>query len=242
MIITKDNMKDKNMSSPERWISSALGSLLLVRALTRKKGKLLFPVLMAVGGAELIRWGISGKGLIHNAFGINTAVKGKGPMASVKHGGGIKHIKNITIDQTPEEVFRFWRNFENLPRFMEHLKEVKITGANTSHWIVKGPAGTTVEWDAVIHNEIPNKLIAWRSVESSDVNNAGSVEFNPVREGQATELKIEISYEPPAGKIGATVAKLFGEEPGQQLEDDLRHLKHLLETRLTSKNEPAIRH
>jgi len=242
MTITIDNIKDRNMSTPERWISSALGSLLLLRALTGKKGKPLLPALMAVGGAELIRWGISGKSLIHNAFGINTAVRGKGPMASVKHGEGIKHIKNIIINQPPEEVFRFWRNFENLPRFMEHLKEVKITGANTSHWIVKGPAGTTVEWDAVIHNEIPNRLIAWRSVENSNVNNAGSVEFNPARGGQATELKIEISYEPPVGKIGTTVAKLFGEEPGQQLDDDLRHLKHLLEKRLAPETESITRH
>jgi uncharacterized membrane protein len=229
------------MSNLERGISSVLGSFLLVRALTGKKSKPLYPALIAVGGAELLRWGISGSGLIHSIFGINTAVKGKGPVATVKHGEGIKHIKYITINQPPTEIYRFWRNFENLPRFMEHLKEVKITGANTSHWIVKGPAGTTVEWDAVIHNEIPNKLIAWRSVETSDVNNAGSVEFNSAREGQATDLKVEISYEPPAGKIGTTLAKLFGEEPGQQLEDDLRHLKHLLEKRLTPETEPATK-
>ena len=99
-----------------------------------------------------------------------------------------------------------------------------------------------MEWDAVIHNEIPNRLIAWRSVENSNVNNAGSVEFNPARGGQATELKIEISYEPPVGKIGTTVAKLFGEEPGQQLDDDLRHLKHLLEKRLAPETESITRH
>jgi len=241
MRITKDNMKEKNMSNAERFISSAVGSLLLARALTGKKAKPLFPVLMAVGGVELIRWGFSGNGLLHQAFGINTAVKGQAPMASVRHGENIKHIKYITIDRPPEEIFRFWRNSENLPRFMEHLKEVKITGPNTSHWVVKGPAGTTVEWDAVIHNELPNKLIAWRSIETSDVNNAGSVEFNSARDGHATDLKVEISYEPPVGKIGATIAKLFGEEPGQQLEDDLRHLKHLLEKRLTPETEAVTK-
>jgi len=229
-LTTRNNIKNKNMSNVERIISSVAGSALLARAVTRKKVKAFRPVLMALAGAELIRCGITGKSLLHNLFGINTALKGKPPMASVKHGEGIKHVKTLTINRPPEELFRFWRNFENLPRFMDHLKSVQITGANTSHWIAKAPAGTDVEWDAVIHNEIPNQLIAWRSVEGSEINNAGSVEFKATAGGQATEVKVEINYEPPAGKLGAAVAKIFGEEPGQQLDDDLRRFKQLMET------------
>jgi uncharacterized membrane protein len=230
MTQTINNIKDANMSNPERLISSIAGSLLLLRGLTRKKGHSLFPALMAVGGAELIRWGVTGKGLIHNAFGLNTALKGKSPMASVKHGEGIKHEKILTIHRPPEELFRFWRNFENLSRFMKHLKSVQITGANSSHWVAKGPAGATVEWDAVIHNEIPNRLIAWRSIEGSEVNHAGSVEFKPTAGNQSTEVKIIINYEPPAGRLGAAFAKVFGEEPGIQLDEDLEHFKHLMES------------
>jgi uncharacterized membrane protein len=121
-----------------------------------------------------------------------------------------------------------WRNFENLPRFMDHLESVTVIDENQSHWVAKAPAGTRVEWNAAIHNEIEDELIAWRSLPGADVNNAGSVHFTPAGEGR-TEVRVVLSYEPPAGKMGAAIAKLLGEEPSQQVEDDLRRFKQVME-------------
>jgi uncharacterized membrane protein len=126
-------------------------------------------------------------------------------------------------------VFQFWRNFENLPRFMDHLESVTVVDEDRSHWVAKAPAGTRVEWDAVIHNEIENELIAWRSLPGADVNNAGSVHFASHEQGNGTTVTVVLSYEPPAGKLGEAVAKLFGEEPSNQVADDLRRLKQVME-------------
>ena len=134
----------------------------------------------------------------------------------------------MVVNRPVQEVYQFWRNFENLPRFMDHLESVTVLDENRSHWVAKAPAGTRVEWDAAIHNEIENELIAWRSLPDADVNNAGSVHFAAVGEG-ATEVRVVLSYQPPAGKLGAVVAKLLGEEPSTQVDDDLRRLKQVME-------------
>jgi uncharacterized membrane protein len=150
-------------------------------------------------------------------------------MASVPRGKGIKVEESVVISRPVVEVYRFWRNFENLPRFMDHLESVTVLDENRSHWIAKGPAGSRIEWDAVIHNEIDDELIAWRSLPGSEVNNAGSVHFTPALQGNGTEVRVVLSYDPPAGKLGAAVAKLLGEEPSQQVESDLRRLKQVLD-------------
>jgi len=137
--------------------------------------------------------------------------------------------KAITINRPVEEVYQFWHNFENLPRFMQHLESVQTTGSKQSHWKAKAPAGTTVEWDALVVTDTPNALIAWQSVEGADVTNSGVVTFTPAPGGYGTEVRVELDYNPPAGALGKTVAKLFGEEPEQQIKDDLRHFKQILE-------------
>jgi uncharacterized membrane protein len=141
------------------------------------------------------------------------------------------HFKRtLIIDRSPEELYRFWRAFENLPRFMNHLESVRTTGDKTSHWVAKGPAGTRVEWDAEITRAEPNSLIAWRSVAGSDVDNAGSVRFSRATGNRGTVVAVEIQYDPPAGVLGATVAKLFGEAPEKQVKVDLLRFKQLIET------------
>jgi uncharacterized membrane protein len=140
------------------------------------------------------------------------------------------------------EVYHFWRQLENLPRFMDHLESVTVLDENRSHWVAKAPAGTKVEWDATIHNEIEDELLAWRSLPGADVDNAGSVHFTP--RGQSTVVRVVLSYDPPAGRVGAAVAKLLGEEPGTQVEDDLRRLKQVMEAgeaAATSSRKPAGR-
>jgi uncharacterized membrane protein len=136
----------------------------------------------------------------------------------------------ITIDRSPEELFQFWRNFENLPRFMNHLKSVEVKSDTRSHWVAKGPANSDIEWDAEIVNEHRNEMIAWQSCEGADVENAGSVRFTPATGGRGTVVKVELKYDPPAGVLGATVARLFGEAPEKQIAIDLGRLKQFLET------------
>jgi uncharacterized membrane protein len=143
--------------------------------------------------------------------------------------GGMHVRKAITIRKSPEEVYRFWRSFENLPRFMSHLKSVRDLGNGRSHWQAEGPGGKTVEWDAETTAARPNELIAWRSVEGSDVDNAGQVRFTPAPGGRGMEIHVDLRYKLPGGKLGATLAKLFGKEPGQEVAGDLRRLKQVLE-------------
>ena len=122
----------------------------------------------------------------------------------------------MTINRTPWDLYQFWRNFENLPRFMKHLKSVKVLDEKRSHWVAKAPAGRTVEWDAEIINDEPNALIAWRSLGGADVDNAGSVRFVPGPEGRGTEVRVVIDYIPPAGRVGKWVAEALRQEPRQR--------------------------
>ena len=160
-----------------------------------------------------------------------TAVARARPAVSVPHGQGTKVEKSVTVGRPPGDLYRFWRDFENLPHFMEHLESVKTLDGTRSHWKVKGPAGSAVEWDAEIINDQEDRLIAWRSLDNADVGNAGSVRFAPIDGGRATEVKVTLEYDPPAGALGVAFARLFGEEPAQQVEEDLRRFKEFVESR-----------
>ena len=150
---------------------------------------------------------------------------------NVGEAAGTKEVtKAITVNRSPDEVYRFWRNFENLPQFMSHLESVQVLDDRRSHWKAKAPAGRSVEWDAQITQDIPGELIAWESLEGADVANAGSVRFATAPGGRGTELTVKMHYDPPAVPLGAIVAKLFGEEPGQQVDGDLRRFKQVMET------------
>ncbi|HEY8539469.1 MAG TPA: SRPBCC family protein [Steroidobacteraceae bacterium] len=138
--------------------------------------------------------------------------------------------KAITINSPPETLYRFWRNLENFPRFMRHLDEVRMTGERTSHWVAKAPAGTRVEWDAEIVEDEANSRIAWRTLPGSSIEHEGVVSFEPAPGGRGTIVRVSMSYVPPAGKVGVHVAKLLGEEPGVQIDGDLRRMKQLIET------------
>jgi uncharacterized membrane protein len=154
---------------------------------------------------------------------------------------GIHVRQSITINRSPDEVYRLWRNFENLPRFMPHLESVEMRGDRRSHWRVKAPAGKTVEWEAEIVDERPNELIAWRALEGSDVRHSGVVRFRPAPGGRGTEVEVELTYNPPGGIFGANFAKLFGQEPGQQVRTDLRAFKQFVETGEITKSDATVR-
>jgi uncharacterized membrane protein len=148
--------------------------------------------------------------------------------AARAQGKAIEVRKAITVWAPQDEVYRFWRNFENLPRFMQHLESVRVLDDRRSHWKAKAPAGMSVEWDAEITEDRPNELIAWRAAGNADVPNRGSVRFQPSPQG-GTEVLVELSYEPPGGRLGSIVAKLLGEEPEIQVANDLRRFKQVLE-------------
>jgi len=142
---------------------------------------------------------------------------------------GVKVRESIRLENPVDEVYRFWARLDNLPRFMSHLITVADLGGGRSHWAARGPAGIAVEWDAEIINQIPNRVLAWRSLPGGDVTSAGSVTFAPAREDRGTQLTVTLQYAPPAGPLGRVVAMLFGREPSQTIREDLRTLKQLLE-------------
>jgi uncharacterized membrane protein len=145
-------------------------------------------------------------------------------------GTSIRMTRSIVVNRSPEELYRFWHDFTNFPRFMLHLESVQRTGDRTSHWVARGPAGARVEWDSEITADTPNELIAWRSLDEADVDNSGIVSFEPRPGHRGTIVRVEIEYAPPGGAAGALVAKLFNQAPEQQVYDDLHRMKQLLET------------
>ena len=149
--------------------------------------------------------------------------------AARPHPALVRTKQSITVVRQPAEVYAFWRDFENLPRFMRHLERVERLDGVRSRWTAKGPAGTSVSWDAEIVQDVPNEMIAWRSLEGADVPNAGTVRFVAAPGGRGTEVRVEMEYTPPAGRLGATVATLFREEPRQQVHDDLHRFKQVME-------------
>jgi uncharacterized membrane protein len=218
----------ENVGEVERWISGLVGAALVAHGL--KQRSLSSLALAAVGGGLLYR-GATGHCTLYERAGISTVdILRRRPLKLARgvH-RGILIKRSATVDRPIEEVYAFWRDFENLPRFMLHLESVKATDATHSHWIVRGPMGSSLEWDAEIFNEKPNELIAWRSLEGSAIDHAGSVRFRKAPADRGTEVHIELNYAPPGGLLGASIAWLFGEEPRIQIADDLRHFKQVME-------------
>jgi uncharacterized membrane protein len=153
-----------------------------------------------------------------------------GKSVSIPYRHGIRVDKSITIDRPLQEIYAFWRNLENLPLFMQHVHSLSMLDDRRSHWILRGPSGKILEWDAEIINEKPNELIGWRSFSGSGVDSAGSVRFKPAPGGRGTEVHLELQYIPPGGIFGATYARLLGENPAGQIQEDLRRLKQMMET------------
>ena len=155
--------------------------------------------------------------------------RGHDTRAALGGNGGVLVQEGMRVEKPLDEVYAFWRRFENLPQFMTYLESVTDLGNGRSHWVAKGPAGAPVEWDAEIVNEVVNKVIAWRSLQDADVVTAGSVNFTSVRNGRSTQVAVRLQYAPPAGRAGSWLATVFGREPNQTIREDLRHVKQILE-------------
>jgi uncharacterized membrane protein len=210
----------------ERWASILAGGALAFWGLERRS---LGGLVLAVLGGRLMYRGATGHCEVYQALGADTSGRTHGPAASVPAGQGIKVVRTITIRRPPAELYRFWHDFENLPRFMRHLESVRALPGNRSHWVAKAPLGMKVEWDAEIVTDREPEVIGWRSLPGAEVPNAGSVHFRRAPGDRGTEIQVELNYLPPAGAVGAAVSKLFGEEPGRQVQEDLRRLKEMLE-------------
>jgi len=138
--------------------------------------------------------------------------------------------RTVTIDRPRQELYAFWRDFRNLPLFMENIESVTVLDEQRSHWVVRAPADRTVEWDAVITEDEPGQAIAWASTDDASVRNSGRIEFRDSGNGRGTEVRATIVYDPPVGALGKLVAKLFQREPKVQARQDLRRFKQLMET------------
>jgi uncharacterized membrane protein len=139
--------------------------------------------------------------------------------------------RSATINRPRAEVYAFWRNFENLPRFMEHLQSVEVQAGDDrrSHWVTRAPLGRSVEWDAELVEESEGEALAWRSLPGADIENEGRVEFRDALDGSGTIVDVTLEYRPPLGAPSVVVARLFGEQPWQQVRDDLRRFKQIME-------------
>jgi len=212
----------RNVSDWER-IASIAGGAALVYLGTRQRRH----PLATSTGLGLIARGVGGYCPINTALGRDSGRSNT--KVALSGSRGVHVYESIVINRPPAELFQFWRDFANLPRFMEHLEDVRVTDRFHSHWVARGPLGVMVDWDAEIINDIPPTLLSWKSIGQSDVVSAGSVRFKPSGE-HATHVQVKLQYDPPAGKLGATVAWLFGDDPQHQIAEDLRRFKQLLET------------
>jgi uncharacterized membrane protein len=209
----------------ERILSMAAGAGLAGLALARRRWD---GLLLGAMGAGLLWRGYTGRCQCYAALGINTADHNPATAVPAQH--GVKIEKTIKIHRPPEELYRFWRDLENLPQVMGHLKKVERIDSQRSHWVANGPLGKQVEWDAEIINERADDLIAWRSLPGGDIDTAGSVHFNRTADG-GTELTLSMKYNPPAGKIGAQIVDWLGDGLEHKLDEDLKRFKATMESR-----------
>jgi uncharacterized membrane protein len=218
-----------NVADAERWASALGGAALAVWGLKRLRDERTpGAALIATAGASLIARGATGHCYVYSATGVNTAdYDTRTALAGPR---GVNVDEAVTIGRPAAELYARWRRLEDLPKYMSHLVSVTPIDQRRSRWVAKAPAGRTVEWEAEIINEIPNELIAWRTIGESRVVSAGSVHFKSAPGSRGTEVRVRLRYEPPGGKAGATIAWILGHEPSQTILEDLRRFRQLMET------------
>lgn len=236
-----------NLSDTERAVSAAVGAGLVALVPARGLAGLLAKF---AGGALLFR-GATGHCMGYQMLGLNSHAeqwgddKQTGPevpgqlagahrlgykaTTSVPAGAGLKVEQACTVNKSPAEVYRFWRDYRNLPKFMGQIEEVRDLGDGKSHWVARAPLGVTLGWDAELVNDEADRLIAWRSVPGSEVGTAGSVHFTPAPGGRGTEVRVSMKMDPPGGKLAGLVSRLLLQDPQVQTRRDLDKLKQLLE-------------
>ncbi len=174
----------------------------------------------------------------------NRTLFGDGPSAAGRGGASGGYAEStlisraVTINRSRQELYDFWRDFTNLPRFMENVRSVTPLDSTRSHWVIEAPAGQTVEFVSSLTEDEPSRVIAWSSEEGADVSNSGRIEFSDAPPGRGTIVRATIAYDPPAGAVGRVVATLFQREPKLQARRDLKRFKQLMETGEVTTSEP----
>jgi uncharacterized membrane protein len=209
--------RETDLGQPERIASTAAGGMLLLYGLRNPT-----PVnlLLGVLGAGLIYQGTAGRNVVES-------VRTGQPLIAEPRGLRVK--KSMTVNRSPEEVYSFWRNLENLPRFMTHVRSVQRHGGGRSHWVVAGPRGTVIKWDAQITVDRPNEMIAWQTLPGSAVDHRGYVKFVPAAGRRGTEVHVALEYQPPGGQAGKLLGSLLGAITEQQIQEQIRNFKNILE-------------
>jgi uncharacterized membrane protein len=217
---------NRNVGDGERLASFLGGSALALFGLSR--GSLGGLALAAVGGSLVYR-GMSGYCAVYDALGVDTRPQ-LAPSTSVRAGHGVKVEESVIINRDAATLYQFWRNLENVGRFMQHLERVEQRDDRRSLWVACGPMGMKFEWEAEIINDKENELIAWRSVDGSQVDTAGSVHFRELPHERGTEVRVVLKYDAHEAQLAAPLARLLGQSPRQQIHEDLRRFKQVMET------------
>lgn len=226
----------KNVGTNERLLSVLGGAALAAFGLDRRG---VGGTLIALVGAELIRRGTTGHCLVYDALNVSTATDATahgfhrdlraGRSATVRASHAVKIEHAVTINRPADELYSFWRNPANLPRVIDSLESVEIRSERVARWRARGPVGTTIEWDAEIVNDVPNEILAWKSTADAPIPNAGSLNFRPARESDATEVRLVVEYEPPGGHVGVWMSKLVQQDPAREVRAALDRFKELAE-------------
>lgn len=201
----------RNVGPGERWLSLGAG------------------IFLGAVAAHLLYRSATGYCPLYAALGITSAddAQTHNPSAAVPYGTGVRVEESVSVEMPAADLYAFWRKLDTLPQFMRHVEEVTVLTPTRSRWRVLAPAGTRMTWEAEIINDVPGELIGWRSLPGSRIHHAGSVHFE--QRGTATEVRVELEYAPPARFAGASLARIFGEEPHKQIADDLARFKSIAE-------------
>lgn len=224
--------RDVDLGGPERLASTAAGGLLLLYGLRNPTP---LNLVLGVLGAGLIYQGTVGRNVVES-------VRTGQPLVAEPNGLRVK--KSMTVNRPPDELYAFWRDLENLPRFMKHVRAVQRHGEGRSHWVVSGPRGTVLKWDAQITVDRPNKMIAWQTVPGSSVDHRGYVKFVPAPGGRGTEVHVAMEYQPPGGEAGKLLGNLLGGVTEQEIQEQIRNFKSIMEAGeiSTTKGQTSGRH
>jgi len=219
----------RNVGQIERWASLGAGGLLAVAAVAAFKRRGIVGAAASLAAAELVYRGVTGFCPVYGLIGVDTSLRSgsHNPNASVPYGRGVRVEQSIAVAKPARELYDYWRRLDTLPQFMQHIEEVTTLTDNRSRWRVRAPIGSRITWEAEIINDVPGQLIGWRSLPGSAIHHAGSVHFDQ-RDG-LTEVRVVLEYAPPARYFGSSIARILGEEPYKQIEEDLRRFKAIVE-------------
>ncbi len=216
-----------NVGEAERLISIAVGIPVTIFGLNRGILNGLVPKLL---GGSLILRGVTGHSFLYQRLGVSTIEHTPAAIAELPNNQGIQVQRAVTINASPEELYRYLRDFRNAPRFMKYIESVQTTGDGRSHWVAKTPLGATVAWDAEITNDEPGHLIAWRRTQGPFLApSGGSVRFEPKRNGRETVVRLEIEFRQWRGPIGTMLGNVLGQIPEQVARQNLERFKELME-------------